>query len=433
MRAWRPVLLGGLVGGLVLGPLLGPLLGRAGGSAQAATLRVRAGEDLQAALDAAAPGDVVEVERARHVGNFVVRKPLTLRGVSWPRLSGANQGNTLRIEASDVVVEGLLISDSGVSLLEQNAGVQVRPGAHRALIRGNQLSTNLFGLWIEKADGVRVERNVITGKRELLSPRRGNGVQLYNTRGARIEGNRIGFVRDALYIDVSHDAIFRGNELHHSRYGTHYMNSYRNLWEGNDSHHNRGGLALMEVRDNVVRNNRCWANSDHGIMLRTVQDATVEGNVVAGNARGFFIYDVEYATLRNNLVVGNPVGVHLAALSTRNVVQGNDFIANGEPVRYVGARDERWGGKPGEGNHFSNYLGWDRDGDGVGDQAYEANDLVDRLSYRHPTVRLLMASPAVQALRVVSRQFPLLRAPSVVDPHPRMRPQHPQWRQWIEK
>ena len=213
-------------------------------------------------------------------------------------------------------------------------------------------------------------------------------------------------MRDALYIDVSHDAIFRGNELHHSRYGTHYMNSYRNLWEGNDSHHNRGGLALMEVRDNVVRNNRCWANSDFGIMLRTVQDATVEGN---------------------------PVGVHLAALSTRNVVQGNDFIANGEPVRYVGARDERWGGKPGEGNHFSNYLGWDRDGDGVGDQAYEANDLVDRLSYRHPTVRLLMASPAVQALRVVSRQFPLLRAPSVVDPHPRMRPKHPQWRQLIER
>ena len=57
MRAWRPVLLGGLVGGLVLGPLLGALLGLAGGSAQAATLRVRAGEDLQAALDAAAPGD----------------------------------------------------------------------------------------------------------------------------------------------------------------------------------------------------------------------------------------------------------------------------------------------------------------------------------------------------------------------------------------
>lgn len=412
---------------------LGLLLAMA---AQATTMRVRPGDDLQALLDAAAPGDVLEVERAQRVGAFVVRKPLTLRGVGWPRLSGGQQGSPLRIEASDVTVEGFLITDSGASLLQQDAGIQVRPGSHRALIRGNQLSTNLFGIWIEKAHEVRVERNVITGKRDLNSPQRGNGIQLYNTLGARIEGNRIGFVRDALYIDVSHDAIFRGNELHHSRYGTHYMNSYRNLWEGNDSHHNRGGLALMEVRDNVVRGNRCWANSDFGIMLRTVQDAVVEGNVVAGNPRGFFIYDVEYATLRGNLIAANPVGVHLAALSTRNVVQGNDFIANGEPVRYVGSRDERWGGqsgRPEQGNHFSNYLGWDRNGDGVGDQAYEANDLVDRLSWRHPSVRLLMASPSVQALRLVSRQFPLLRAPSVVDPHPRMRPTHPQWRQWLAR
>ncbi|MBN8504417.1 MAG: nitrous oxide reductase family maturation protein NosD [Burkholderiales bacterium] len=395
---------------------------------------MRPSDDLQAALDAAAPGDVLEVERAQRVGHFVIRKPLTLRGLRWPRLSGGRQGSTLRIEATDVTVEGFLITDSGASLREQDAGIQVRPGSHRAVVRGNELSYNLFGLWIEKAHEVRVERNVITGKRDLNSPQRGNGIQLYNTLGARIEGNRIGFVRDALYIDVSHDAVFRGNELHHSRYGTHYMNSYRNLWEGNDSHHNRGGLALMEVRDNVVRNNRCWANSDFGIMLRTVQDAVVEGNVVARNGRGFFIYDVEYATLRDNLVAANPVGVHLAALSTRNVVQGNDFIANGEAVRYVGSRDERWGGQAGQpeqGNHFSNYLGWDRDGDGVGDQVYEANDLVDRLSYRHPSVRLLMASPAVQALRVVSRQFPLLRAPSVVDPHPRMRPAHPQWRLWL--
>jgi nitrous oxidase accessory protein len=52
---------------------------------------------------------------------------------------------------------------------------------------------------------------------------------------------------------------------------------------------------------------------------------------------------VEYNTLRGNLVVDNQVGVHLSAGSTRNVVEGNDFIGNREQVRYVGARDERWG------------------------------------------------------------------------------------------
>jgi len=404
--------------------------------AQAATLRVKPGEALQPVLDAAKAGDVVEVERGFYTGNFLITKPLTLRGLQRPTLSGGQRGDTIRVTAPDVVIEGLIVRDSGDSLKDQNAGIYIRPGAHRAVVQRCDLTYNLFGLWIEKANDVRIEGNLITGKREYNSSQRGNGVQLYNTTGARIIGNNIGFVRDALYVDVSHQAIFRGNKLHHSRYGSHYMNSYYNLWEDNDSYYNRGGLALMEVRNQVVRNNRTWGNSDHGIMLRTLQDSVVENNVVAGNNRGLFIYDVEYATLRGNLVVDNHVGAHLSAGSTRNIVQGNDFIANREQVRYVGARDEPWGAKPGAiagGNHWSNYLGWDRNGDGIGDLPYEANDMVDRLSFRYPEMKLLLASPAVQALRLVGQQFPVLRVPSVVDAHPQMQPTHKNWSLWRDK
>ena len=394
----------------------------------AATVQVQPGQDLQAAIAAAAPGDTVEVQRGFYRTNLRIDKPLTLRGIDRPTLSGGQSGDTIRITAPDVTIEGLIVRDSGTSLKEQNAGIYVYPGAHRAVVRHCDLTYNLFGLWIEKANGVQVLRNNITGLRDFNSSQRGNGVQLYNTTGARIEGNRISFVRDALYVDVSHDAVFRANRLHHSRYGTHYMNSYRNLWEDNDTYANRGGLALMEVRDQVVRNNRAWGNSDHGIMLRTLQDSVIENNVVAENNRGFFIYDVEYITLRNNLVASNTVGVHLAAGSKNNAVEGNDFIGNREQVRYVGARDMPWGGK--QGNHWSNYLGWDRNGDGVGDVPYEANDMVDRLTWRHPLVKLLLASPAVQALRLVGQQFPVLRVPTVVDPKPRMQPNHPERRHW---
>ena len=397
--------------------------------ASAATVRVQPGQDLQAAVTAAAPGDVVEVSRGFYrVNTLRIDKPLTLRGIDRPTLSGGQQGDTIRITAPDVTIEGLIVRDSGTSLKEQNAGIYVYPGAHRAVVRHNDLTYNLFGLWIEKANGVQVLHNNITGLRDFGSPQRGNGVQLYNTLGARIEGNRISFVRDALYVDVSHDAIFRSNRLHHSRYGTHYMNSYRNLWEDNDTYANRGGLALMEVRDQVVRGNRAWGNSDHGIMLRTMQDSVIENNVVADNSRGFFIYDVEYIELKGNLVARNTVGVHLAAGSKNNAVEGNDFIANREQVRYVGARDMPWGGE--RGNHWSYYLGWDRNGDGLGDVPYEANDMVDRLTWRHPLVKLLLASPAVQALRLVGQQFPVLRVPTVVDAQPRMQPNHPERSHW---
>jgi len=394
----------------------------------AATWTVQPGQAIQGAIDRAGAGDVVEVQRGQYTGNLVIGKPLTLRGIGRPTISGGLKGDTIRVNAPDVTIEGLIVSDSGDSLLAQNAGIYVLPGAHRAVVRRNDLVYNLFGLWIEKANDVQVLHNTITGLRDVGSSQRGNGVQLYNTTGARIEGNHISFVRDALYVDVSHHAVFRGNRLHHSRYGTHYMNSYYNLWEDNDTYYNRGGLALMEVRDQVVRNNRAWGNSDHGIMLRTMQDSVIENNVIAGNNRGFFIYDVEYVTIKGNLVVDNYVGVHLSAGSTRNKVEDNDFVANREQVRYVGARDERWGVE--RGNHWSNYLGWDRDGDGVGDVPYEANDMVDRLTWRYPSVKLLLASPAVQALRLVGQQFPVLRAPSVVDASPRMYPGHKNWSEW---
>ena len=395
------------------------------------TLRVHPGASIQAVIEQASPGDIIEIEHGRYIENISIDKPLTLRGVGRPTISGALQGNTILVTGTDVTLEGLIVADSGDSLRNQNAGIYIHPGAHRAIVRDCVLIYNLFGLWIEKADDVIIENNVITGKRDLRSAMRGNGIQLYNAQRARVIGNEVSFVRDALYVDVSHDALFQRNRLHHSRYGTHYMNSYRNLWEDNDVWMNRGGLAIMEVRWQHVRNNRAWANSDHGIMLRTIVDSIVEDNIVAGNQRGFFIYDAEYNTLRRNLVVDNIVGMHVWAGSKNNAVERNDLIANREQVRYVASRDELWGVK--EGNHWSNYLGWDRNGDGIGDVPFEANDMVDRLSWRHPMMKLLLASPAVQTLRLVGQQFPVLRAPSIVDPNPRMQPHNPEWRDWRDK
>ncbi|MEO7105781.1 MAG: nitrous oxide reductase family maturation protein NosD [Rhodoferax sp.] len=416
---------------------LGAALLALAGAVHADTVRVHPGDDLAAAVHAAKPGDTVEVVRGFYRANLLIDKPLTLRGINRPTISGGDQGDTIRITAPDVTIEGVIVRDSGSSLQNQNAGVYIYPGAHRAVVQHCDLTYNLFGLWIEKSDDVRVEGNVITGKRDFNSSQRGNGVQLYNTKGARIIGNNISFVRDALYVDVSHHAVFQNNKLHNSRYGSHYMNSYYNLWEGNESYYNRGGLALMEVRDQVVRNNHAWGNADHGIMLRTVQDSVIENNVVSDNSRGFFIYDVEYSKLVGNLILNNQVGVHLSAGSTRNIVQGNDFIGNREQVRYVGTRDEAWGAtkanERNRGNYWSNYLGWDRDGDGVGDIPYEANDIVDRLSWRHPSMKLLLGSPAVQALRLVAQQFPVLRVPSVVDAFPHMLPFNKNWSVWSDK
>ncbi len=399
------------------------------GAAHAAEWTVAPGQSIAAAIARAAPGDTVSVERGDYHERLVIAKPLVLRGLNRPTLSADNRGDVIRVKAKDVAIEGFIVRDSGDDLTAQNAGIYVEPGSDRVAIRGNTLAYNLFGIWLQKVDGVEVRANNITGKRDHASAQRGNGIQLYDSQRAVVADNEISFVRDGIYVDISNHARFVGNRIHHSRYGTHYMNSNHNVWEGNDSYRNRGGLALMEVRDQVVRGNRAWGNTDHGIMLRTIQDSVIEDNVVAGNDRGFFIYDAEHNVIRGNLVIGNGTGAHVSAGSYRNRVDRNDFVDNRQQVRYVASRDEGWGTEGG--NFWSNYVGWDADANGVGDVAYEANDLVDRLTWKYPLARLLLASPAVQSLRLVARGFPVLRAPSIVDAQPRMAPYHPDWSRWL--
>lgn len=399
--------------------------------AQAAEHKVVPGQSISEAIDRAKAGDTVVVARGVYPVHLVITKPLHLKGLNRPTLDGGNIGDVIRIKSPNVTIEGFIISNSGADLTAQNAGIYLEPGSDRAIVHNNTINYTLFGLWIEKVKDIQVIANNITGKRDLASAQRGNGIQLYNSRGAKIINNHVSFTRDGIYVDVSDHALFQGNRLHHLRYGSHYMNSNFNVWENNDSYLNRGGLALMEVRNQTVRNNRAWGNSDHGIMLRTIVDSVVEHNVVAGNGRGFFIYDAEYNKLHNNLIIANRVGVHLWAGSIHNDVEGNDLINNSEQIKYVASKDEYWGVKTG--NYWSNYVGWDSDGNGVGDVPYEANDLVDHLTWKYPAAKLLLNSPAVQTLRLVSRQFPLLRATSIVDQHPRMTPFNKNWSIWLEK
>ena len=61
-----------------------------------------------------------------------------------------------------------------------------------------------------------------------------------------------------------------------------------------------------------------------------------------------------------------------------------------------------------------------------------SSDLIDRLVWRYPYVKIMLSSPAVHSLRLIARQFPLLRATSIVEEHPRMRPAHADWSRWLE-
>jgi nitrous oxidase accessory protein len=173
----------------------------------ARTWQVAPGSAIQSAIDAAAAGDTLEIARGHYRENLELDKSLTLRGIGRPVIDGGLKGNTIAVFAEHVTLEGLDVRDSGDSLREQNAGIYIQPGAHRARCATATSATPCSACGSKRPRTWCIENNLITGKRDYRSPSAATASSS-TTPAARIIGNNISFVRDAIYVDVSHDALF---------------------------------------------------------------------------------------------------------------------------------------------------------------------------------------------------------------------------------
>lgn len=403
---------------------------------QAAEIRVSSDMPLQAAIDNAAPGDTLHLGAGRFSGNFIINKSLHIKGDysdnRWATIiDGQGQHETLRLTAPNVTIEGLKIVNWGDDLTAENAGIKLRPEATHGVIKNNYLEGPAGGIWLHKASHSKVLNNRIIGDPSMRTSDRGNGIHLTMVTGVEVRGNEVSQTRDGLYIITSNDNQLIDNYLHDLRFGVHYMYSYSNTVSGNLAENVRVGYALMQSKYLKILNNRSINTNDHGILLNYINHSEIRGNYVDGSqqrenaqatgaeAKALFVYNSYYNKLIDNYFANSQVGIHLTAAAQDNEISGNHFINNPVQVKYITNREQLW-----EGNFWSNYLGWDSNGDGIGDTTFEPNDGVDKLLWKYPEAKLLMDSPAVLTLRWVQRQFPVLKPKGVKDPRPLMRPQY---------
>lgn len=366
-------------------------------------------------------------------GQFVVDTPIRLSCEAGATIDAQGQGNALFITSPDVAIEGCTLRDWGRNLTAMNAAVFIGPKATGALVSNNRMSGPGFGVWVDATHGVSVIGNVIEGDATIRSQDRGNGIHLFAVRGAVVRDNHVRNARDGIYIDTSNGNHLENNTLEDLRYGVHYMFSNDNKVLGNTTRRTRTGYALMQSRKLTVIGNRSEQDENYGILMNFITYSTVHDNVVSGVRQGstgdtmipgaegkaLFIYNSLFNSIRNNRFERSSLGIHLTAGSENNTIAGNAFVGNEQQVKYVATRTQEWSDE-GRGNYWSDYLGWDRNDDGVGDVAYEPNDNVDRLLWLYPQVRLLMNSPAIELLRWVQRAFPVTRSPGVRDSYPLM-------------
>ncbi|WLH77132.1 nitrous oxide reductase family maturation protein NosD [Pseudomonas sp. FP2335] len=371
-------------------------------------------------------------------GSFSIDQPMQLTCAPDAIFQAEGQGNGLIISAPDVSVQGCTFLDWGRDLTAMNAAVFIQPQAQRTQLRGNYLQGPGFGIWVDGTADVSLIDNRIQGDPLLRSQDRGNGIHLYAVHGARVIGNQVREARDGIYIDTSNGNLLQGNTLEDLRYGIHYMFANDNQVLGNTTRRTRTGYALMQSRKLTVIGNRSEQDQNYGILMNYITYSTLQDNLVSdvrdgstgdsmitgGEGKALFIYNSLFNRIEHNRFERSAVGIHLTAGSEDNRIAGNAFIGNRRQVKYVATRLQEWSAD-GRGNFWSDYLGWDRNGDGLGDVVYEPNDNVDRLLWLYPQVRLLMNSPGIELLRWVQRAFPVMKSPGVMDSHPLMQaPNH---------
>lgn len=388
---------------------------------------------LAEALAVARDGDVIEVHGGSYSGPLIVDRRVTLIGYDWPVVDGGGRGTVVKLAAPGIVFRGFVVRNSGDSLEEENSGIAVE--APKVIVEGNRLEGTLFGIYLSRAHSSSILGNVIQGK-DLPLPRRGDAIRIWYSDGVRIEGNIVERGRDAV-LWYSKGLILRGNTLRGGRYGLHFMYCDDAMIEENVITDNSVGVFLMysrrlHLRRNILAYNR--GPSGYGIGLKDMDDAVVEENLLLDNRVGAFLdnspREIESIGLfRRNVFAFNDLGISLLPSVRRNHFVENSFVENQEQVDVAGGgqlEGNLWT-VDGRGNYWSDYAGFDADGDGVGDVPYRAERLFESLMDRHPELRLFLYSPAAQAVDFAARAFPLVRPqPKLTDDRPLMAPVVPE-------
>lgn len=389
----------------------------------AATLSVSPGADtLSVAIAQAAAGDVLYLSSGLYNGPVTIDKPLHIIGIDGSIVRGSGTGSTITVAASDVIIRGLTVTGSGTALETMDSGIFVNKAGHRALVEGNRIEGNLFGVYFWGPKDAIMRGNTVIGLRHDRMNQRGNGISLWNTPGSIVENNDFQYGRDGIFTTTSHHNIFRNNRFRDVRIAVHYMYTNNSEISGNLSIGNHVGYALMFSKKLKVQGNRSVDDRDHGILLNYTNRSVIDGNSVEnGKTKCVFIYNSNKNKFTGNQFKNCGIGIHFTAGSERNRITENAFIANRTQVKYVGSKNLDWS-DGGRGNFWSDNPAFDLNGDGLADAAYHPNDIVDRVIWAHPTAKLLLNSPAVQVLRWAQSRFPALLPGGVVDTAPLMTP-----------
>jgi nitrous oxidase accessory protein len=363
---------------------------------------------LQPLIDATDEGAVLLLEPGTYAGPVRIDRAMTLDGQGKATIDAGGKGSVIVVDTDGAIVRNLHLTHSGESHNDIDAGVQVRGNFN--VISDNVIDDCLFGVDLQQSDSNIVRRNRISSKPFELGTR-GDAIRLWYSFHNKVTDNTISDSRDTVVWYSANNTISR-NTTFDSRYSLHFMYSRYNLVEDNRYYNNTVGVFLMYSDGVVLRNNyiaHASGATGVGIGFKETSDVTVEGNKILYCASGLYV-DVSpfqpdtINKFSDNLIAYNGIGVRFLNDWKGNEFRENRFIDNLTQVVVSSGKTANrnlW-----EGNYWSDYEGFDKDGDGVGDTAYELYVYADRLWQDVPFAQFFKGSPVLEVLDFLERLAP---------------------------
>lgn len=272
-----------------------------------ATLTVSPGGDytaIQAAIDAASPGDTILVNSGTYPGDLHVTKSLTLKGVDTgsgqPVIFGSGNGDVITLEADGVTLEGLVIKNSE----KYSSALEV------------------------KSNDNTITRNTITGSDEAIHIEYGN-------RNTVTDNTLTGNTGDGIYIHYSDGNTITHNYAENNQFGIQGDHLKGNVIADNDCKDNSQiDLYVENIADSVIQNNRIESNEQasrnggDGIGMRYGTNVTIKGNTVGKHYYGIKVYYSSNVVVADNSVQDSGVNIRFDFGTDDSVIR-NNTVRNG--------------------------------------------------------------------------------------------------------
>lgn len=394
------------------------------GLAHAKTIKVGASNScttIQHAISLASDGDTIMVSKGfYHEKNLIVNKKIALIGLNYPVLDGDLKYEVISIKASGSLVQGFKVIRSGVSSMEDFAGIKIY-NCRDVIIRDNILENTFFGIYSQYGTNCIIEKNKITAfnKEEQQS---GNGIHCWKSDSMRIIGNSITGHRDGIYFEfVTHSIIWRNDSEKNLRYGLHFMFSSNDSYIANIFKNNGAGVSVMFSHDVTMIHNyfeENWGDGSYGILLKEISDGYIENNRFVKNTVGIYMEGTSRIKMNGNVFEKNGWAMKIQASCMDITVTGNNFINNTFDMATNGSLVLNTF----NGNYWDKYEGYDINRDHIGDIPYRPVSMYSVIIEKNPPAMMLFRSFITTLLDKTEKVLPSLTPENFKDAFPLMKP-----------